>query len=66
MPNDDFIVCPDGIMIDYEDFFKKLKKSNIRKDVTKDLPKDLLELDITIDEHKVRVKDYLQENYQVV
>ena len=53
-------------MIDYEDFFKKLKKSNIRKDVTKDLPKDLLELDITIDEHKVRVKDYLQENYQAV
>ena len=46
-------------MIDYEDFFRKLKKSNIRKDVTKGLPKDLLELDITIDEHKIRVKDYL-------
>jgi len=29
------------------------------------LPKDLLNLDLTIDEHKVRVKDYLNENSKI-
>ena len=52
-------------MLDFDSFFTQVLESPNRQSYIKLLPKDLLNLDLTIDEHKVRVKDYLNENTKV-
>lgn len=52
-------------MFDFESFFNQVMSSPNKDYYIKMLPKELLEEDLTIDEHKVRVKDFLNENKYV-
>lgn len=55
----------DGVNMDYEQFFKQVRRSTVRPEFIKHMPAELLELDITVDEHKMRVKDYLNQNSDI-
>ncbi|CAD8127335.1 unnamed protein product [Paramecium sonneborni] len=62
---DDFINVGDGILINVEQFFQQIQSSIRRESFIKVLPQEILEMDLTIDEHKIKAKDFLNQNKEI-
>ncbi|CAD8108215.1 unnamed protein product [Paramecium primaurelia] len=62
---EDFINVGDGILINVEQFFTQIQSSLKRESFIKVLPQEILEMDLTIDEHKIKAKDFLNQNKNI-
>ncbi|CAD8211988.1 unnamed protein product [Paramecium octaurelia] len=62
---DDFINVGDGILINVEQFFSQIQSSLQRESFIKILPQEMLEMNLTIDEHKIKAKDFLNQNKEI-
>ncbi|CAK65212.1 unnamed protein product (macronuclear) [Paramecium tetraurelia] len=62
---DDFINVGDGILINVEQFFQQIQSSLQRESFIKILPQEMLEMNLTIDEHKIKAKDFLNQNKEI-